>query len=64
MTEKKGYECSECGKKEIVEDGSIPECCNQKMKQVPLDVCMKAPADAEHARTMDDDEACDDFRGE
>ena len=63
MTEKKGYECEICGHKEIVTGNDVPECCGTRMKQVPLDVCMKPPADAESARTMDDDEACDDFRG-
>ena len=63
MTEKKGYECEICGHKEIVTGNNVPECCGTPMKQVPLDVCMKPPADAESARTMDDDEACDDFRG-
>lgn len=62
MTIKKGYECQECGRTEIVTDGSVPECCGQPMEQLPLDVCMKPPADAESARTMDDDEACDDSR--
>jgi hypothetical protein len=63
MAEKKGYECEECGRTEVVTDGSVPECCGKPMKQVSLDVCMKPPADAESARPMDDDEACDDFRG-
>jgi hypothetical protein len=63
MVERKGYECQECGRKEIVTDGSVPECCGQPMKEVPLEVCLKPPADAESARTTDNDEACDDFRG-
>jgi len=63
MVEKKGYQCEECGRKEIVTDGSIPHCCGQPMNEVPLEVCTKPPADAESARTTDDDEACDDFRG-
>lgn len=62
MTIKKGYECKECGRKEIITDGSVPECCGQPMQQVPLDVCMKPPADAESARTVDEDDACDDSR--
>jgi hypothetical protein len=64
MTEKIGYKCEECGRTEIVTAGeSIPECCGKPMEEVPLDVCMKPPADAESARMTDDDEACDDSRG-
>jgi hypothetical protein len=62
MTEKKGYECEICGHKEIVTGNKVPQCCRTPMKQVPLEACMKPPADAESARTRDDDEACDDFR--
>ncbi|MBS3801481.1 MAG: hypothetical protein KGY65_01895 [Candidatus Thermoplasmatota archaeon] len=63
MTEKIGYQCKECGRTEIVTDGSVPECCGKPMKEAPLEVCMKPPADAESARMTDDDEACDDSRG-
>jgi len=64
MSEKKGYQCEDCGRTEIVSDGSVPHCCGKPMQEVPLDVCMKPPADAESARFTDDDEACDDSRGE
>ena len=63
MSEKIGYQCEECGRTEIVTDASVPKCCGKPMKEAPLDVCMKPPADAESARMTDDDEACDDSRG-
>ena len=63
MSEKIGYQCEECGRTEIVTNGSVPKCCGKPMKEAPLDVCMKPPADAESARMTDDDEACDDSRG-
>jgi len=31
-------------------------------KQIPLEVCTSAPASAEHARSFEDDEPCDDSR--
>jgi len=31
------------------------------MKKLPLDICTQ-PAHAEHARPMEDEDACDDFR--
>lgn len=64
MTEKRIYECQECGRTEIVSDETTPRCCGQPMEQVPLEVCTKPPADAESARTRDEDEACDDSRGQ
>jgi hypothetical protein len=64
MSEKKGYKCEDCGRTEIVSDGIVPQCCGKSMQEVPLDVCTKPPADAENARFTDDDEACDDSRGE
>ena len=63
MNEKKGYKCEECGRTEVVTDGSVPNCCEKPMQEVTLDVCMKPPADAESARMTDNDEACDDSRG-
>lgn len=62
MTDKKGYQCTKCGRTKISSNELAPECCNSPMQQVPLDSCVKPPADAESARTFDDDDACDDFR--
>ena len=54
------YECEVCGKK-ARSYGGIPTCCNRPMKKIPLDICTE-PADAEHARPMEDEDACDDGR--
>jgi len=55
------YECEECGKKIKVEDEEKPDCCGKPMKKISLDVCTQ-PAHAEHTRTIDSDEPCDDGR--
>jgi hypothetical protein len=60
-TEEITYECKECGKKIKTSNKQIPQCCNKEMKQLPLDIC-KQPSHAEHARSIDDDEPCDDGR--
>lgn len=61
MSVKKGYKCNTCGKTIITENDSNPYCCDAPMTQVPLDICLQ-PAHAEHARPMNDEDACDDFR--
>jgi len=61
MSKKKGYQCEKCGDIKISKDGSIPICCGKPMKNIPLDICLQ-PAHAEHARPMNDEDACDDFR--
>ena len=53
------YKCEDCGKTVKVSDGSIPNCCGSPMKKLPLDICLQ-PAHAEHARPMEDEDACDD----
>lgn len=58
---KTAYRCKNCGKELIVTDGTVPECCEQPMKEIPLDTCVQ-PAHAEHARPMDSEEPCDDGR--
>ena len=55
------YKCENCGKIIKVSDGTIPECCGKPMKKFDLDVCIQ-PAQAEHARPMDAEDACDDGR--
>ena len=55
------YECENCGRKVKATDEKAPDCCGKTMKKIPLDVCTQ-PAHAEHARTMDSDEPCDDGR--
>ena len=58
---KKEYICKECGKKIIKSEKELPKCCGKKMEKLPLDVCVQ-PAHAEHSRSMDSDESCDDGR--
>lgn len=55
------YKCEGCGKTVKVSDGKAPECCGEPMKQLPLDICLQ-PAHAEHARPMEDEDACDNGR--
>jgi len=62
LSEEKGFKCEICDKTTIVSDEEVPLCCGQEMKQVPLDICTK-PSDPEHARPMEDEDACDEFRG-
>ncbi len=59
--EKEMYECEKCGKKIKISDGKVPDCCGKSMKKFPLDICTQ-PTHAEHARPMEDEDACDDFR--
>ena len=59
--EEETYECENCGKKIKVSDGKVPDCCGKSMKKLPLDICTQ-PAHAEHARPMEDEDACNDFR--
>lgn len=56
----KEYKCENCGKK-VKDTGDNPECCGKKMKQLPLDVCIQ-PQHAEHTRSDDIDEPCDEGR--
>ena len=55
------YECEICGKKIKIKDGRAPNCCGKPMKKMSLDICTQ-PAHAEHARPMDNEDACDDGR--
>jgi hypothetical protein len=55
------FECEICGKIIKVNNGNIPECCDKPMKKQHLDVCLQ-PAHAEHARPMEDEDACNDGR--
>jgi len=61
MKEAKEYTCTHCGKKVTAHDDKVPECCGTAMKQLPVDLCLQ-PAHAEHARPMEDEDACDDGR--
>jgi hypothetical protein len=57
------YQCQKCMKKKIVKDETKkPSCCGIPMKKITANICLQ-PDHAEHARPMDTDEPCDDFRG-
>jgi hypothetical protein len=56
------YECNVCGERTKKSDDKIPECCNKPMKKIKLDICTQ-PEHAEHSRPMEEEDACDDFRG-
>lgn len=55
------YKCNTCGKTVKIFDGKIPKCCGKKMVKIPLDICIQ-PSHAEHARPMEDEDACDNGR--
>ena len=55
------YKCQNCGKEIKSSDEQIPKCCGKPMEKLPLDICTQ-PAHPEHARPMEDEDACDDFR--
>ena len=57
----KKYKCEICGKTKIISDKKIPNCCGKPMKQLPLDICIQ-PSHAEHARSLENEEPCDDGR--
>lgn len=58
--ETKTYKCQECGHETVVKaSAAVPDCCGKKMREIPLDPCVKAH-NAENARLSDSDEACDD----
>jgi len=61
VAEKKTYECQSCKRTATVSvDKTVPRCCGQPMKIVK-EICMQ-PAHPEHARPMEDEDACDEFR--
>ena len=55
------YKCEECGKTVEISDQEIPDCCGKPMKKISLDICTQ-PAHAEHARPMENEDACNDGR--
>ncbi len=57
------YECTTCKHNATVErHDKIPYCCGKPMTKVPKEICLQ-PAHPEHARPMEDEEPCDDGRG-
>lgn len=61
MEKEKKYQCSICKKTVTSSKNTNPLCCGKEMNQLPLDPCMQ-PAHAEHARSMQSEDACDEFR--
>jgi hypothetical protein len=59
------YECMTCRRTvTIEEDKNPPICCGKPMKKnLPREICLQ-PAQSEHARPMENEDACDEFRGE
>jgi len=59
---KKAYHCDDCGH-EIIQDEQdpVPECCGEKMKEIPLDSCREAGPEA--TRPGVEDEPCEDYTG-
>jgi hypothetical protein len=58
------YECGSCKRTATVQDDeSPPVCCGKPMsKKIPREICLQ-PTHAEHARPMEDEDACDEGRG-
>lgn len=58
------YQCETCHRTAFVSDTQqIPQCCGKPMKKVfPKEICLQ-PEHASHARPMEFDDACNDFRG-
>jgi len=56
------YQCSSCKKQlKKKDEDKTPSCCGKPMVRQSLDICLQ-PDHPEHARPMDAEDACDDFR--
>jgi hypothetical protein len=55
------FKCKNCGGTVRTSDERIPICCNKPMERLSIDICTQ-PAHAEHARPMEEEDACDDGR--
>ncbi len=57
------YECLACKRSATVErHNKIPRFCGKIMSKVPKEICLQ-PSHPEHARPMEDEEPCDEGRG-
>ena len=64
MESEETYQCQSCKRTATVESGeNIPECCGKPMEKMPHEICTQ-PDHAEHARPMEEEEPCNDFRAE
>ena len=58
----KQYQCLSCKRTATVEDKQkIPTCCGKPMTELSKEICLQPPH-PEHARPMEPENACDDFR--
>ena len=56
------YECLSCKRTATVKESKKPPlCCGKPMRKVSKEICLQ-PSHPEHARSMQSDEPCDDFR--
>jgi len=56
------YQCQSCKRTATIEENEqLPTCCGKTMQKVPKEICLQ-PAHPEHARPMETEEPCDDFR--
>jgi hypothetical protein len=57
------YECVTCKRTTTISKDKVsPTCCGKAMKKkMPREICLQ-PTHAEHARPMEDEDACDEFR--
>jgi len=57
------YECVTCKRTATFKDvDEPPKCCGKPMKKkMSREICLQ-PAHAEHARPMEEETACDEFR--
>lgn len=61
MTEERNYKCQSCKRTAAGYENDIPHCCGRPMKKMEREICLQ-PAHAEHARPMENEDACDEFR--
>jgi hypothetical protein len=61
MKSEQNYECQSCKRTAAGYEDDIPRCCGRPMVKVPREICLQ-PAHAEHARPMEKEDACDEFR--
>ena len=58
----KEYQCQSCKRTATVIDyKETPTCCGKPMKIIQREICLQ-PTHPEHARPMEDEDACNDFR--
>jgi ribosomal protein L37AE/L43A len=63
MTQKKKYECENCGKAlEVNSDSKVPDCCGKAMRSAEKMPVCEMSTTAEHSRLHGNDDACDDGR--